>query len=106
MKVQSLINSNGNAVANQFVITDGTDINFQSYDSMVVSIRKGGLGFDRVVVFGRDWDYSRTTMRHVANFLRTYGLDVLASAKDIREALERGHARYDESIAVLYDETL
>lgn len=106
MRVQNLINDNGRAVANQFVITDGTDINFQSYDSMVVSIRKGSLGFDRVVVFGRDWDYSRTTMKHVNGFLRSHGLGVLASAKDIREALERGHARYDESIAVFYDETL
>ena len=105
--VSQLINSNGNATANQFVIShnDGT-IGFQSYAGLVCEVRPAGLGFDKVVCFGRDWDYSRTTMKHLVTFLRQNGCSVLGCAKDIREAIDRGHARYDEAIAVLYDETM
>lgn len=104
--VTNLINNNGRAVANQFVITDNGVIRFQSYNSIVCEIRGAGMGFDNVVCFGADWDYSRTTMKHLCKFLRDNGLNVLASSKDIREAIDRGYARYDEAIAVLYDKTM
>lgn len=105
--VAQLINDNGRAVANQFVIVENNgDVAFQSYRSRVCEIRKGGMGYNRVVVFGRDWDYSRTTMKHLAKFLRDNDLQILASAKDVREAINRGHARMDEAIAVIYDDTM
>ena len=105
--VANLINENGRSVANQFVIieNDGT-IAFQSYASRVCEIRGKGMGFDNVVVFGRDWDYSRTTMKHLISFLRQNGLSVLGCARDIREGLDRGHARHDEAIAMWLDETM
>lgn len=34
-KVKQLINNNGNPASNQFVITAGDKVFFQSYDSMV-----------------------------------------------------------------------
>lgn len=107
MTVSNLINRNGNANANQFIIhKDNGDVEFQSYNSLVCSVRKGSMGYDRVVVFGSDWDYSRTTMKHLVTFLDQLGLSVLGCAKDIREALDRGHARYDASIAVWLDPTM
>ena len=33
-------------------------------------------------------------------------LSILATTKDIKEALERGHARKDEAIAVFLDTTM
>lgn len=54
--VANLINSKGNAVANQFIITEMKDgvvkeINFQSYDSLVCSIRPNcGMGYDAHIV--------------------------------------------------------
>jgi hypothetical protein len=105
--VSNMVSANGNKVANQFVLHEANgDISLQSYDSLVCQIRKGSLGFDRVVAFGRDWDYSRTTVKYVNKFLTDNGLDVLAGTKNIREGIERGHARYDEAIAVLYDRTM
>ena len=110
--VANLINAKGNPTANQFVIyeenivTKKPVIAFQSYDSRVCEICAGSLGFEKIVRFGRDWDYSKTTMKHLCEFLRQNKCDVLASAKDIREGIDRGHARSDEAIAVIYDPTM
>jgi hypothetical protein len=102
-----MVSANGNKVANQFVLHEANgDISLQSYNSLVCQIRKGGMGFDRVVCFGRDWDYSQTTVKYVNKFLKDNGLDVLAGTRNIREGIERGHARYDEAIAVLYFPTM
>ena len=112
--VSNMVSANGNKVANQFVLHEANgDISLQSYDSLVCQIRKGSLGFERVVCFGRDWDCSKTTVKYVNKFLRDNGLDILTcgrannvGTKNIREGIERGHARYDEAIAVLYDRTM
>lgn len=111
--VSQLINANGNPTANQFIInyvssvTNKPYVAFQSYQSRVCEIAiNGGMGFRKVVRFGCDWDYSKTTMKHLAEFLRQNDCGCLASAKDIREAIDRGHARHDESIAVIYDPTM
>lgn len=106
MKISNLVNERGNRVANQFVIENENSIAFQSYNSMVCEIRPASMGFEKVVVFGEDWSYSRTTMKHLNNFLKQNNLEFLAGAKNIREALERGYARYNESIAVWLDDTL
>lgn len=106
MKISNLVNERGNRVANQFVIENENSIAFQSYNSMVCEVRPASIGFEKVVVFGKDWDYSRTTIKHLGNFLKQNNLEYLAGAKNIREALERGYARYNESIAVWLDETL
>lgn len=104
-KVKNIINDNGNAIPNQFVIyEDNGDITFQSYDSIICQIRGGALGYDKVVVFGSDWDYRTGKYRN--KFLMDNGLSILATKKDVLEALERGHARKDEAVAVFLDTTM
>ena len=106
-KVENIINNNGNVVPNQFIIyEDNGDITFQSYDSIICQIRDGALGYEKVVVFGSDWDYSTTTNKYRNQFLMDNGLSILATTRDIKEALERGHARKDEAIAVFLDTTM
>lgn len=105
-KVSNLINERGNKVVNQFVIENNNIVSFQSYDSIVCEIRPASMGFEKVVVFGKDWDYSRTTMKHLNNFLRQNNLEFLAGTKNIREALERGYTRHNEAVAVWLDKTL
>ena len=106
-KVENIISNNGNVIPNQFIIyEDNGDITFQSYDSIICQIRDGALGYDRVVVFGSDWNYSTTTRKYINKFLMDNGLSILATTKDIKEALERGHARKDEAIAVFLDTTM
>lgn len=105
--VTNLINDRGNAVRNQFVITEGNTIAFQSYNSRVCEIVKPcGMGYDALVRFGCDWNYSQTTSKHLYSFLRQNGLDTLASKQAIEEAIDRGHARHEEAIAVVYDESM
>ena len=106
MKIENLVNEKGNRVTNQFVIKNGSTVAFQSYDSMVCEIRPASMGFEKVVVLGKNWDYSKTTMKHLGNFLKQNNLEYLAGAKNIREALERGYARHNESVAVWLDKTL
>ena len=107
VKVENIISNNGNVIPNQFIIyEDNGDITFQSYNSIICQIRDGALGYDKVVVFGSDWDYSTITSKYRNQFLIDNGLSILATTRDIKEALERGHARKDEAIAVFLDTTM
>jgi len=65
MRITQLLNENDNPVANHFVISKkaGTDY-LQSYDSIVCKVVEGGT-----TTFGTDWDYSRTTLRHLKGFI-------------------------------------
>ena len=85
---------------------DNGDINLYSDTALVCQLRGSGLGFDRVVWFGRDWNKSAKNIERVNEFLDVNGLSVLSGKQNIREGIERGHARYDEAIAVLYDRTM
>ena len=106
-KVENIINNNGNVVPNQFIIyEDNGDITFQSYDSIICQIRDGALEYEKVVVFGSNWNYSTTTGKYRNKFLMDNDLSILATTRDIKEALERGHARKDEAIAVFLDTTM
>lgn len=94
MKVYQLINHNGNAWANQFVIRfDDYNIDIlQSYNSKVVMIDFS----ENHISFGDDWDYSKTTMKAVCKFL-TDNIGDLENGKpwnahNIRKALESGEA--------------
>ena len=67
MKVRNVINSNYNAVANQFIIEDKHVTYFQSYDSIIVkrNHKTGKTYLDRDT-----WDYSTTTGKYRNDFLR------------------------------------
>lgn len=109
----NLINTRGNKVTNQFVITQFDNnglvkqITFQSYNSIVCEIVPNcGMGYDCLIRFGRDYDYSNTTMKHLKKFLSDYPVTrELQGVADVRRAIEKGHLR-DEAIAVIFDSTL
>lgn len=102
MVVSQLINDNGNPASNQFIINlDNGDVAFQSYSSRVCEIRNNGSQ----VVFGRHWDYSRTTMKHLNIFLRDFGKGYLTGAATIRKAIKDGVSENDY-VSVLYDENM
>lgn len=97
--VQNLCSPHSGApVANQYIISDDEHIAFQSYRSLVAVYD----GVNDVLTLGCDWDYSKTTMKYLAVFLREWcprvtwsllGGDV--SAKNIRKAIADGDIRYD-----------
>lgn len=62
MKVKQLENKN------QFIILGNNgDIEFQSYDSRIARIGKGGT-----LELSTRWDYSKTTLKHLYIFLEEY----------------------------------
>ena len=77
MKVENIINGQGNRVANQFLISEkgeGWNGNFirretfQSYDS-VIAIKTIWLDETRIVLDCDKWDYSKTTGKYPYQFL-------------------------------------
>lgn len=56
---------------NQFVITHKGARYFQSYSSTCAKIDANG-----VLSFGFDWDYSKTTLKHLYIFLSEYKNDI------------------------------
>lgn len=106
MRVENMVSPrSGRKVANQFIIRNHNTITFQSYQSVICEIRGAGLGYDNVVVFGKDWNYSTTTAKYRNQFLKDNSLGCLASRGAINKAIECGHAS-DESIYVGYDPTM
>lgn len=96
MRVYNLESTNGNKVANQFEIYDNGKVYFQSYESLIAEVEIGGS-----VVLGRDWDYSRTTMKHLNTFLRNHAyslfkcVDYEVNAKNIRKLIANGTIQYN-----------
>ena len=71
---------------NQMEIRTEKGIYFQSYDSIVAFRPYSGK-----IKVGRDWDYSRTTMKYVGQFL---GQNTAKTRKDI----EAGIIEVDENL--------
>lgn len=84
--VTNLINSNGRAVANQFVITDGAKTVFQSYNSDIVMIDSS----KKTLKFGSDYKYSRTTIKHRNKFLSDY-FNTSVDTKMVDKAVKDGY---------------
>lgn len=80
MRITNLINNKGNAVKNQFVITEDNRETFQSYESKIAIIENGQVTLDPYY-----WDYSVTTLRHLKNFL-----GISDSKADIQKKIDSG----------------
>ena len=87
MRVEQMINNNGNGAMNQFVLTVGNTIAFQSYDSTIAVVDRD----ERTVTIFPNWDYSRTTGKHRNIFFDDYArIPALATKKGIEQALKDG----------------
>ena len=53
---------------NQFIVNTEKEVTFQSYDSTIATINKK----TGVLTLGEDWDYSKTTLKHLYLFLQDY----------------------------------
>ena len=81
MKVENITSSNGNKIANQFVITDDKQNEyFQSYRSMIVKKNYEG---DQVKIYldQKYWNYSNTTGKYRNIFLGETIKDTKAKIK-------------------------
>lgn len=89
MRVTQLINSNGNPAANHFVISTDRSDYLQSYNSIVARIHMG------TVTLGADWDYSKTTLKHLKLFL-----NVNEPKRIIERKIKLGEYHYDKDLSI------
>lgn len=93
--------------SNYVVIETETEYQLYSYKSHVCDIAKcGHMGFDGLIRFGRDWNYSKTTKKHINQFLNTYGCGTFDIPKSIERGFVYGKTVYCQNIAVIYDKTM
>lgn len=85
MLVSNMIsNRSGRAVANQYVIHAGDVTIFQSYDSEIVSIDRE----TKTITVFPEYNYSRTTAKYRAAFMRDMGILSMISTKDFEKAMK------------------
>ena len=97
----------GKAISNLYIITDGKTTTFKSYNSIIAEQRGAGGGYDDVIIFGKDYNYSSTTSKYLNRFLEMIGYKEIASSRDREKAIERGMFYSDnKAIYVSVDDTL
>ena len=84
MKVSQLINDNGNPAANQFVFHDDKQVIFQSYSTIIAKVEGRQVYFTAGAL-----DHSKTTTKHLRNFLRQYA-DMDKTTKELRKMVSSG----------------
>jgi len=87
MKTENMTSTNGNKVANQFIITDdnGNEF-FQSYRSIIVKKNSNydkAFSMNRIELDQKYWNYSTTTGRYRNIFLNE-------TIKDTRKKIKSG----------------
>jgi len=92
--VSNIINQNGNAAANQFLIIDeyGNKF-FQSYTSMICKVDARGH-----IEITDKWTYSRTTMKYTALFLKNHSRYYVSGKKDIENLIKNGNIKVVSNI--------
>jgi len=79
MKTENMTSTNGNKVANQFIIYgNNSDVYFQSYKSIIVKMND-----DEVLLDQKYWNYSNTTGKYRNIFLNE-------TIKDTRKKIKSG----------------
>ena len=98
----------GKAIPNQFIITDGKGTTtFKSYNSIIAEQRGADGGFDDVIIFGKDYNYSVTTSKYLNRFLEMLGYKEIANSRDREKAIEKGmFYSGDKTVYVSVDNTL
>ena len=83
IKVQQMLSSSGNPVANQFEIYTDKYVYFQSYQTIIAKRERSFLG--KTTLDKNYWDYSRTTLKYLKSFLYTK-----KSKKEIEKDIKTG----------------
>lgn len=98
MKVYNMKSArSGRPVSNQFVIQVGNMLYFQSYESVVCVVDT----VNRLICFGRDWDYSVTTKKYLYQFLNENGITLptgKSGADSIRKGIKKGLFSYNPEL--------
>jgi hypothetical protein len=90
--VSNMINENGNAAANQFIINYGDKVVFQSYKTRIACIQKDKVYIvpNAVVKRGEALESSFTTRKHLYIFLRKHCGLWIDDIRDLKAAIKCG----------------
>ena len=80
LSVQNLQNRN------QFIIRVGGYVAFQSYDSLIAVYDEQN---NRLYIYEKYINYSKTTSKHLYMFLREVGIYNISNLKDLKKALKK-----------------
>lgn len=79
MKIKNIFNITNNQI---IIISNNSKI-FWSYPSQIAEYKNG------VLTLGNDWEYSRTTMKYLYHFIRTYTPFNYENKKEIEKAIKQ-----------------
>ncbi|MEE3385183.1 MAG: hypothetical protein VZR36_08895 [Prevotella sp.] len=90
--ISNMINDNGNAAANQFIINEGNKIVFQSYNTRIACIQKDKVYIvpNAVEKRGETLESSVTTRKHLYIFLRNHCGMWINGISDLKAAIKSG----------------
>ena len=87
MRANLIYSKTGRNVNNHIVEIKDKEINLYSYNSLICSLRDT-TQCDKIIVFGRDYRYSKTTMKYLVDFLRQNGFTDIDNIKAVDNAIE------------------
>lgn len=86
MLVSNMQSRNGNPVPNQFILSDGAKVTFQSYSSHIATVDMK----NKTIELGVNWHYSRTTDKYRNAFFGGLGFNGLSTTADMTKAIKAG----------------
>ena len=84
LKIKNLVNDLNNHAVNQFIVEYKNKVWFQSYDT-IIAVKKT----DGSVIISEDWNYSKTTRKHLYIWLRDYAHFYVSSYEDVVDLINR-----------------
>lgn len=91
--VMQVRNQNGNPTKNQFVIIEGTNYTFQSYETIIACLHAGSAFIDLFTPFR----YSPTTTKHFLNYLENVLLKYRPARVDVEKWMRQGYIPASEN---------
>jgi hypothetical protein len=87
MRTNLIYSKTGRASKDHVIETRDREVNLYSYNSLVCSLRDTSQ-CDKIIVFGRDYCFSKTTKKYLVDFLRQNGFTDLDSFKAIEDLIK------------------
>lgn len=88
IRISNIVNHNGNASANQFVVITSNGSYYQSYDEVIAVKNKDG------VFITQKWDSSKTTAKHLYIFLTKHVFGYEIDKQTVLNHLQQGYIKY------------
>lgn len=98
MRISNLVNDNGKHEVNQFLVEMVENTYFQSYET-IIAVKDNNNGN---ITLSQDWDYSKTTSKHLYIWLRDYTRHHVSGRDDVVELIENGTIKVVEKINYEY----